>query len=130
MKRVCVRVHSCMFVCLCVCAVSKAIQSINEAVDSGEASQTLAALRGPGTGLYGVTAECAQTYQGDLSTIKEEKKKEGKEEAGQMAVDRPVDTGEWGQTEGRGLEEPSVDSRSCTSPFVVVFVSWSRGQWQ
>ncbi|XP_059927337.1 ras GTPase-activating-like protein IQGAP1 [Gadus macrocephalus] len=56
---------------------SKAIQAINEAVDSGEASQTLAALRGPGTGLYGVTAECAPTYQDDLSAIKEGKKKEG-----------------------------------------------------
>uniref|UniRef100_A0A8C5CYG0 IQ motif containing GTPase activating protein 1 n=1 Tax=Gadus morhua TaxID=8049 RepID=A0A8C5CYG0_GADMO len=49
----------------------EAIQAINEAVDSGEASQTLAALRGPGTGLYGVTAECAPTYQDDLSAIKE-----------------------------------------------------------
>uniref|UniRef100_A0A8C5AAS1 IQ motif containing GTPase activating protein 1 n=1 Tax=Gadus morhua TaxID=8049 RepID=A0A8C5AAS1_GADMO len=57
--------------------VERAIQAINEAVDSGEASQTLAALRGPGTGLYGVTAECAPTYQDDLSAIKEGKKKEG-----------------------------------------------------
>ncbi|KAJ3592857.1 hypothetical protein NHX12_005195, partial [Muraenolepis orangiensis] len=56
---------------------SKAIQAINEAVDSGDTSKTLAALRGPGTGLYGVTAECAQIYQSDLSKIKEEKKKEG-----------------------------------------------------
>ncbi|KAK0155489.1 Ras GTPase-activating-like protein IQGAP1 [Merluccius polli] len=56
---------------------SKAIQAVNEAVDSGDASQTLAALRGPSTGLYGVTAECAQTYQSNLSNIKEEKKKDG-----------------------------------------------------
>ncbi|KAG7271758.1 hypothetical protein CRUP_032661 [Coryphaenoides rupestris] len=57
--------------------LSDAIQAINEAVDSGEASQTLATLRRPGTGLYGVTAECAQTYQSNLTNIKEEKKKEG-----------------------------------------------------
>jgi hypothetical protein len=73
-----------------LCVVSKAIQAINEAVDSGEASQTLAALRGPGTGLYGVTAECAPTYQDDLSAIKEGKKKEGKND----------ETGDGGVTAG------------------------------
>lgn len=57
--------------------VAQSIQTINEAVDSGEASQTLAALRNSGAGLYGVTSECAQTYQDDLSKIKDEKKKEG-----------------------------------------------------
>uniref|UniRef100_A0A3B3WNZ6 IQ motif containing GTPase activating protein 1 n=1 Tax=Poecilia mexicana TaxID=48701 RepID=A0A3B3WNZ6_9TELE len=31
----------------------------------------------PGAGLYGVTAECAPTYQDDLAKIKEEKKNEG-----------------------------------------------------
>ncbi|CAB1339109.1 unnamed protein product [Coregonus sp. 'balchen'] len=46
---------------------SQAIQAINGAVDSGEASQTLAALRSPGAGLYGVTPECAQNYQDDLA---------------------------------------------------------------
>uniref|UniRef100_A0A3P8VPK8 IQ motif containing GTPase activating protein 1 n=1 Tax=Cynoglossus semilaevis TaxID=244447 RepID=A0A3P8VPK8_CYNSE len=56
---------------------AQSIQTINEAVDSGEASQTLAALRNSGAGLYGVTSECAQTYQDDLSKIKDEKKKEG-----------------------------------------------------
>lgn len=56
---------------------SQAIQAVNEAVDSGDAAQTLAALRGPGAGLYGVTSECAQTYQDDLAKIKQEKKKEG-----------------------------------------------------
>uniref|UniRef100_A0A3Q2W9Y8 IQ motif containing GTPase activating protein 1 n=1 Tax=Haplochromis burtoni TaxID=8153 RepID=A0A3Q2W9Y8_HAPBU len=53
------------------------IYAVNEAVDSGDAAQTLAALRGPGAGLYGVTSECAQTYQDDLAKIKQEKKKEG-----------------------------------------------------
>lgn len=57
--------------------VSQSIQAINEAVDSGDAAQTLAALRSPGGGLYGVTSECAQTYQDDLAKIKDEKKKEG-----------------------------------------------------
>lgn len=69
-------------VCLCVCAplspsVSQSIQAINEAVDAGDPAQTLAALRNPGAGLYGVTSECAQTYQTDLARIKEEKKAEG-----------------------------------------------------
>ncbi|KTF84643.1 hypothetical protein cypCar_00041009, partial [Cyprinus carpio] len=56
---------------------SQAIQSINEAVDNKDSSQTLAALRSPASGLYGVTSECAQTYQDDLFRIKEDKKKEG-----------------------------------------------------
>lgn len=56
---------------------SQAIQAINEAVDSGDATQTLAALRTPGSSLYGVTPECAQTYQDDLTKIKNDKKKEG-----------------------------------------------------
>uniref|UniRef100_A0AAR2LDK1 IQ motif containing GTPase activating protein 1 n=1 Tax=Pygocentrus nattereri TaxID=42514 RepID=A0AAR2LDK1_PYGNA len=56
---------------------SQAIQAINEAVDSGDSAQTLAALRAPGASLYGVTPECAQTYQQDLAKIKEDKKKEG-----------------------------------------------------
>ncbi|XP_026992809.1 ras GTPase-activating-like protein IQGAP1 [Tachysurus fulvidraco] len=56
---------------------SQAIQGINEAVDSGDATQTLAALRTPGSSLYGLTPECAQTYQDDLSKIKNDKKKDG-----------------------------------------------------
>uniref|UniRef100_A0A669CD18 IQ motif containing GTPase activating protein 1 n=1 Tax=Oreochromis niloticus TaxID=8128 RepID=A0A669CD18_ORENI len=56
------------------------IYAVNEAVDSGDAAQTLAALRSPGAGLYGVTSECAQTYQDDLAKIKQEKKKEGEDE--------------------------------------------------
>lgn len=58
-------------------SVSQAIQVINEAVDNRDASQTLAALRTPAAGLYGVTPECAQTYQDDLYNIKEDKTKEG-----------------------------------------------------
>ncbi|XP_033478040.2 ras GTPase-activating-like protein IQGAP1 [Epinephelus lanceolatus] len=56
---------------------SQSIQAINEAVDSGDPAQTLAALRNPEAGLYGVTSECAQTYQDDLSKIKDKKKEEG-----------------------------------------------------
>ncbi|XP_075893447.1 ras GTPase-activating-like protein IQGAP1 [Nelusetta ayraudi] len=56
---------------------SQSIQAINEAVDTGDPAQTLPALRNPGAGLYGVTSECAQTYQTDLARIKEEKKAEG-----------------------------------------------------
>lgn len=60
-----------------VFVVSQSIQAINEAVDAGDSAQTLAALRNPGAGLYGVTSECAQTYQTDLTRIKEDKKAEG-----------------------------------------------------
>ncbi|XP_010875962.1 ras GTPase-activating-like protein IQGAP1 [Esox lucius] len=56
---------------------SQAIHSINAAVDSGEASQTLAALRSPGAGLYGITPECAQNYQADLNKAKQDKAQEG-----------------------------------------------------
>uniref|UniRef100_A0A672LIY2 Ras GTPase-activating-like protein IQGAP1 n=1 Tax=Sinocyclocheilus grahami TaxID=75366 RepID=A0A672LIY2_SINGR len=56
-----------------------AIQAINETVDNKDSSQTLAALRSPAAGLYGVTSECAQTYQDDLFRIKEDKKKEGED---------------------------------------------------
>lgn len=63
-----------------VSAVSQSIQAINEAVDSGDSAQTLAALRNSGAGLYGVTSECAQTYQEDLAKIKGEKKAEGEDE--------------------------------------------------
>lgn len=62
-----------------VSAVSQSIQAINEAVDVGDPAQTLASLRNPGAGLYGVTSECAQTYQDDLVKIKDEKKAEGEE---------------------------------------------------
>lgn len=64
-----------------VSAVSQSIQAINEAVDVGDPAQTLAALRNPGAGLYGVTSECAQTYQDDLVKIKDEKKAEGEDKS-------------------------------------------------
>lgn len=69
-----------------VSAVSQSIQAINEAVDGGDPAQTLAALRNPGAGLYGVTSECSQTYQSDLARIKEEKKAEGEQQ--EMKGDR------------------------------------------
>ncbi|XP_066184177.1 ras GTPase-activating-like protein IQGAP1 isoform X1 [Sylvia atricapilla] len=46
------------------------ILAINEAVDHGDVSQTLSALRSPDVGLYGVTPECAETYQQELSEVK------------------------------------------------------------
>ncbi|CAG00272.1 unnamed protein product [Tetraodon nigroviridis] len=56
---------------------SRSIQTINEAVDVGDPVQTLAALRSPGAGLYGLTSECAQTYQDDLAKVKNQKAAEG-----------------------------------------------------
>ncbi|KAM9766181.1 ras GTPase-activating-like protein IQGAP1 isoform 2-T2 [Menidia menidia] len=56
---------------------SQAIQAINQAVEGGDPAQTLGALRNPGAGLYGVTSECAHTYQDDLARIKGEKKNQG-----------------------------------------------------
>ncbi|XP_027544549.1 ras GTPase-activating-like protein IQGAP1 [Neopelma chrysocephalum] len=52
---------------------SLGILAINEAVDRGDVSQTLSALRSPDVGLYGVTPECAQTYQRELSEVKRKK---------------------------------------------------------
>ncbi|XP_054128782.1 ras GTPase-activating-like protein IQGAP1 isoform X1 [Melozone crissalis] len=49
---------------------SLGILAINEAVDRGDISQTLSALRSPDVGLYGVTPECAETYQQELSEVK------------------------------------------------------------
>ncbi|NXY56452.1 IQGA1 protein, partial [Callaeas wilsoni] len=49
---------------------SLGILAINEAVDRGDVSQTLSALRSPDVGLYGVTPECAETYQQVLSEVK------------------------------------------------------------
>uniref|UniRef100_A0A8D0F8Y9 IQ motif containing GTPase activating protein 1 n=1 Tax=Strix occidentalis caurina TaxID=311401 RepID=A0A8D0F8Y9_STROC len=49
---------------------SLGILAINEAVDHGDVSQTLSALRSPDVGLYGVTPECAETYQRELSEVK------------------------------------------------------------
>ncbi|XP_009982904.1 PREDICTED: ras GTPase-activating-like protein IQGAP1, partial [Tauraco erythrolophus] len=52
---------------------SLGILAINEAVDHGDVSQTLSALRSPDVGLYGVTPECAETYQRELSEFKRRK---------------------------------------------------------
>uniref|UniRef100_A0A8C8ADB0 IQ motif containing GTPase activating protein 1 n=1 Tax=Otus sunia TaxID=257818 RepID=A0A8C8ADB0_9STRI len=52
---------------------SLGILAINEAVDDGDVSQTLSALRSPDVGLYGVTPECAETYQRELSEVKRRK---------------------------------------------------------
>ncbi|NXG97486.1 IQGA1 protein, partial [Loxia leucoptera] len=49
---------------------SLGILAINEAVDHGDVSQTLSALRSLDVGLYGVTPECAETYQQELSEVK------------------------------------------------------------
>ncbi|NWI52184.1 IQGA1 protein, partial [Calyptomena viridis] len=52
---------------------SLGILAVNEAVDLGDVSQTLSALRSPDVGLYGVTPECAETYQRELSEVKRRK---------------------------------------------------------
>ncbi|NXO03222.1 IQGA1 protein, partial [Rhinopomastus cyanomelas] len=52
---------------------SLGILAINEAVDRGDVIQTLSALRSPDVGLYGVTPECAETYQRELSEVKRKK---------------------------------------------------------
>ncbi|NXA08604.1 IQGA1 protein, partial [Sapayoa aenigma] len=52
---------------------SLGILAINEAVDHGDVSQTLSALRSPDVGLYGVTPECAETYQRELSEARKRK---------------------------------------------------------
>ncbi|NXF80125.1 IQGA1 protein, partial [Sclerurus mexicanus] len=52
---------------------SLGILTINEAVDHGDVGQTLSALRSADVGLYGVTPECAETYQRELSEVKKRK---------------------------------------------------------
>lgn len=71
--------HLLVYIWSFVFAVSRAIQTINEAVNVGDPVQTLAALRNPGAGLYGVTSECAQTYQDDLVKVKNQKNAEGED---------------------------------------------------
>lgn len=56
---------------------SRGVLAINEAVDKGDSAQTLHALRSPDVGLYGVTAECAHTYQKELEDQKKNKAAEG-----------------------------------------------------
>ena len=54
-------------------AVHAAILAINEAIDKGEASATLAALNNPVAGLLNVSAANADRYQDALSREKTEK---------------------------------------------------------
>lgn len=54
----------------CIVKVSLGILAINEAVDHGDVGHTLSALRSPDVGLYGVTPECAETYQRELAEVK------------------------------------------------------------
>ncbi|XP_060709908.1 ras GTPase-activating-like protein IQGAP1 [Hemiscyllium ocellatum] len=56
---------------------SLGILAINEAVDHGDTAQILSALRSPDVGLYGVTSECDDTYQQELTEAKQAKKAEG-----------------------------------------------------
>ncbi|NWI98010.1 IQGA1 protein, partial [Pitta sordida] len=56
---------------------SLGILAVNDAVDHGDVSQTLSALRSPDVGLYGVTPECAETYQRELSEVKKRKMEAG-----------------------------------------------------
>ncbi|XP_067829550.1 ras GTPase-activating-like protein IQGAP1 [Heptranchias perlo] len=53
------------------------ILTINEAVDTGDRVQILNTLRSPDVGLYGVTSECDDTYQLELTEAKRAKKAEG-----------------------------------------------------
>ncbi|KAM4748418.1 ras GTPase-activating-like protein IQGAP1 [Rhinophrynus dorsalis] len=52
---------------------SLGILAINEAIEKGDSAQTLNTLRSPDVGLYGVTSECAQTYQNELAELKKNK---------------------------------------------------------
>ncbi|XP_062440096.1 ras GTPase-activating-like protein IQGAP1 isoform X3 [Rhea pennata] len=56
---------------------SLGILAINEAVDRGDISLTLSALRSPDVGLYGVTPECAETYHRELAEVKRRKRAAG-----------------------------------------------------
>uniref|UniRef100_A0A8B9PIE6 IQ motif containing GTPase activating protein 1 n=1 Tax=Apteryx owenii TaxID=8824 RepID=A0A8B9PIE6_APTOW len=56
---------------------SLGILAINEAVDHGDISLTLSALRSPDVGLYGVTPECAETYHRELAEVKRRKRAAG-----------------------------------------------------
>ncbi|KAJ7311371.1 hypothetical protein JRQ81_006990, partial [Phrynocephalus forsythii] len=56
---------------------SLGILAINEAVDQGDAVKSLGFLRSPDVGLYGVTPECADTYQQELAGVKKAKLAQG-----------------------------------------------------
>ncbi|XP_052532417.1 ras GTPase-activating-like protein IQGAP1 [Tympanuchus pallidicinctus] len=55
------------------CFVSLGILAVNEAVGHGDTSPTLSALCSPDVGLYGVAAECAETYQRELAEVERRK---------------------------------------------------------
>uniref|UniRef100_A0A8C5PW43 IQ motif containing GTPase activating protein 1 n=1 Tax=Leptobrachium leishanense TaxID=445787 RepID=A0A8C5PW43_9ANUR len=56
---------------------SLGILAVNEAVERGDSMQTFNTLRSPDVGLYGVTSECAQTYQDELAELKRNKAAKG-----------------------------------------------------
>uniref|UniRef100_A0AAY4DV05 IQ motif containing GTPase activating protein 1 n=1 Tax=Denticeps clupeoides TaxID=299321 RepID=A0AAY4DV05_9TELE len=72
------------------CKLSQAIQAINECVDQGDAAQTLSALRAPAAGVYGVTAECAPTYQTDLAKVKEDHSKQGEDLSYKITIEQQM----------------------------------------
>lgn len=53
--------------------------AINGAVDQGDVGATLSCLRSADVGLYGVTPECAGTYQQELAGVKRTKLAAGEE---------------------------------------------------
>lgn len=70
----------------CVVEVSLGILAINEAVDHGDTGCTLSALRSPDVGLYGVTPECAETYQRELVEVKRRKMATGEPQVAASAI--------------------------------------------
>lgn len=56
---------------------SQGILTINEAVDDGDTGRILSALRSSDVGLYGVTSECEDIYQQELTEAKQAKMAEG-----------------------------------------------------
>eukprot|EP00079_Xenopus_tropicalis_P008851 XP_002932312.2 PREDICTED: ras GTPase-activating-like protein IQGAP1 [Xenopus tropicalis] len=56
---------------------SLGILAINEAVKQGDSAHTLNTLRSPDVGLYGVTGECAQSYQNELAEVQKKKMEAG-----------------------------------------------------
>lgn len=56
-----------------VVEVSLGILAVNAAVGHGDTSPTLSALCSPDVGLYGVAAECAETYQRELAEVERRK---------------------------------------------------------
>ncbi|KAG8449946.1 hypothetical protein GDO86_016578 [Hymenochirus boettgeri] len=57
--------------------MSLGIAAINQAIKEGKASQTVRVLRNPDAMLSGVVADCSASYQAELSSIMNEKRKKG-----------------------------------------------------